>query len=75
MSQTVGCFVPRKIFQVMQLGYRNAHGTRSVMAKILEDIVKAYDVGKISALVLLDLSKTFDLVNPRLLCAKLLGGS
>lgn len=70
-TQIIDYLVARKIYPAMQSGYRKAHGTGSAMANVLDDILKAYDEGKTSALVLLDFSKAFDLVNHRLLCAKL----
>lgn len=54
-----------------QSGFRVGHSTTSAILKVNDDIVRGYDQGKITALVLLDYSKAFDTMNHRLLLAKL----
>lgn len=56
----------------MQSGYMKVLGTEFATAKVLGDILKTSDEGKICAVVLLDFSKGFDLVNCQLLSASFL---
>ena len=49
-----------------QYAYRNNSSTGQALVNVTEQIYKSIDKGKISLLVLLDLSKAFDSVNPDL---------
>nr|CAI5830646.1 unnamed protein product [Callosobruchus analis] len=60
----------REIYPDTQSGYRKRYSTSTVMIKIVDDILTACDEGKMTALVLLDFSKVFDLVNRSFLYAK-----
>ena len=55
-----------------QYAYRNNSSTEQALVNDTEQIYKSIDKGKISLLVLLDLSKAFDSVNHDLLLNKLL---
>ena len=50
-----------------QYAYRNNSSTEQALVNVTEQIYKSIDKGKISLLVLLDLSKAFDSVNHDLL--------
>ena len=54
-----------------QYAYRNNSSTEQALVNVTEQIYKYIDKGKISLLVLLDLSKAFDSVNHDLLLNKL----
>ena len=54
-----------------QYAYRNNSSTEQALVNVTEQIYKSIDKGKISLLVLLDLSKAFDSVNHYLLLNKL----
>ena len=54
-----------------QYAYRNNSSTEQALVNVTEQIYKSIDNGKISLLVLLDLSKAFDSVNHDLLLNKL----
>ena len=54
-----------------QYAYRNNSSTEQALVNVTEQIYKSIDKGKISLLVLLDLSKPFDSVNHNLLLNKL----
>ncbi|VEN61176.1 unnamed protein product [Callosobruchus maculatus] len=70
-SQIKEYLLERDIYPVTQSGYRKAHSSTTAMLKIVDDIIEAYDKGEATALVLLDFTKAFDLVDHKLLCAKL----
>lgn len=61
----------RNIYPDFQSGFRTAHSTTTAILKVVDDILEAYDKGELTALVLLDYSKAFDLVDHELLDAKL----
>jgi len=54
-----------------QSGFRTDYSTTSALVKVLDDLVCDVDQGKTAALMLLDFSKAFDVLNHQLLCAKL----
>ena len=59
------------ILPFYQSGFRKGHSTATALLKICNDILKARDVKKLTALILLDFSKAFDTINHELLCCKL----
>ena len=54
-----------------QYAYRNNSSTEQALVNVMEQIYKSIDKGKISLLVLLNISKAFDSVNHDLLLNKL----
>lgn len=59
------------IIPYCQSGFRQYHSTTTALLKIVDDILKAWDEDKITMLVLLDLTKAFDMIDHTLLLAKL----
>lgn len=59
------------IYETFQSGFRKLHNTESALIKVLNDILLATDSGNAVALILLDLSSAFDLVNHNILISRL----
>ncbi len=59
------------IYETFQSGFRKLHSTESALIKVLNDILLATDSGNAVALILLDLSSAFDLVNHNILISHL----
>lgn len=56
-----------EILPMHQSGFRQGHSCATALLKVSDDILKAYDSGQLSALVLLDFTKAFDTISHRLL--------
>ena len=57
-----------------QHGYRKRHSTETALHAVTDHVLRSMDEGKISILVLLDLSKCFDVVPHAKLTRALVGG-
>ena len=55
----------------LQSAYRSGHSTESALLKVKTDLLVAMDKQKVTCLVLLDLSATFDTVSHQLLLNRL----
>jgi len=55
------------LFPVKQSAYRQSHSTETAVIRVLNDVIRAADEGKVTALVLLDLSSAFDTVDHTIL--------
>jgi len=51
----------------LQCGFRPGHSTETAVLRVLTDILQAVDRGDSAALILLDLSGTFDTVDHEVL--------
>lgn len=60
-----------KIIPYQQSGFRRGHGTASLLLNLIDEITRSLDKGFAVALVSLDYSRAFDLLDHELLCAKL----
>lgn len=54
-----------------QSGFREGHSTTTALTTIVDDLFRATDEGMVSCLVMLDYSKAFNTMDPRVLCDKL----
>ena len=70
-SQLTEYLENNNLLNEIQYAYRNNSSTEQALVNITRQINKSIDKGKISLLVLLDLSKAFDSVNHDLLLNKL----
>jgi len=59
---------------VQQSAYRSFHSTKTALLSVHNDLVRSIDNGKVSLLVLLDLSAAFDTVDHQLLLSVLANG-
>ena len=59
------------LFEPFQSAYREYHSVETALLKINNDLLKNLDNGKISALILTDLSAAFDTINHNLLLNRL----
>ena len=54
-----------------QSAYKQYHGTETALLRVNNDILTTFDNGKITALILLDLSAAFDTVDHNILISRL----
>ena len=66
-QQLISYFQHNHLFTSSQHGYRTSHSTETALSLVTERIYRAMDTGQIAILVLLDLSKCFDVVDHQLL--------
>ena len=62
--QHINC---NKLLSDLQSAYHPHHITESALLKVINDLISAMDDGKISVLVLLDLSAAFDTIDHEIL--------
>lgn len=55
------------ILPAKQSGFRTDHGCESALYDVIDDLLTASNENKVSALILLDFSKTFDIINHSIL--------
>jgi len=53
----------KKLLPVKRFEYRRHHSTESSVVKVMDDIIRSIDDGKVVPQVLLDLSAAFDTVD------------
>ena len=70
-QQLISYFVDNHLFSPSQHGYRRAHSTETALSVLTERIYRGIDQGHVTIVVMLDLSKCFDVVNHQILLGKL----
>ena len=70
-QQLLSYFNVSHLFTSSQHGYRSSHSTETALTVVTERIYRAMDDGHVAILVLLDLTKCFDVVDHQLLLRKL----
>lgn len=71
LAQLQSFMLNNSINEVFQSGFKALHSTESALLRVLNDIYLTTDSGKQMALVLLDLSAAFDLVDHNILLSRL----
>ena len=59
------------LMEPLQSAYKSCHSTETALLKVKADILKVMDNQKVTCLVLLDLSATFDMVDHKILLNQL----
>ena len=70
-QQLVSYFKDNHLFNSSQHGYRTSHSTETALAVVTDSIYRAIDKGHICIVIMLDLSKCFDVVDHQILLRKL----
>ncbi len=70
-KQLVSHLEKHNLLARFQSGFRRGHSTETAVARITNDILASNDSGKVTALVLLDLSAAFDTIDHEILLARL----
>ncbi len=60
-----------QIYEMFQSGFRKLHSTETTLLQVYNDILMSTDAGNAVALILLDLSSAFDMVDHNLLLSRL----
>jgi exonuclease III len=70
-KQIISYFTENDLFFDGQYGFRKEHSTEHAVTELVDRIYDNLDSGKLSLAIFLDLSKAFDMLNHKILLAKL----
>ena len=70
-SQTQSYLDENNILYKYQSGFRARHSTDTCLSLLNEKILKGFDEGKLTGMILIDLQKAFDTINHQILLMKL----
>lgn len=71
LNQVLQFVEDRNIIPKLQSGFRRGYSTETALLHVTDDLTAASDMGQSSFMVLLDYSRAFDCLHPKLLLAKL----
>ena len=71
LGQLQSFLTDSQIYEKFQSGFKSRHSTESALLRVMNDIMLSTDTGQSVALVMLDLSSAFDLVDHNILISRL----
>ena len=71
LAQLLSHLQSNNLCNPLQSAYRAGHSTETVLLRVVNDILAALDVDKLSVLLLLDLSAAFDTIDHQILLSRL----
>ena len=71
LDQTVEFLSLRKVLYDYQSGFRKSHSTDACLSFLNDKILKGFDYGLVTGMILIDLQKAFDTINHDILLKKL----
>ena len=70
-DQTKGFLTNNNILYKFQSGFRGNHSTNECLSYLNDKILKGFDEGLLTGMILIDLQKAFDTIDHGVLCEKI----